>query len=209
MWCSDVLKVLQTTAPNVNVCKHVLFCRSDGSFAINNLPSGSYVVEISHPNFLYEPARVDINSRGKMRARRVNYLQSAAVLQMSYPLKFRTKGQFKYFQVRETMKITDFLFNPMVCTTFISLTIYKRISVIEMLSSVRFSWWSCLCCSSWCCPRWWIPKIPKRKRWVCRRVYSLRPSCNGCDMVLNAEWFSTSGTHVPLQRKIFYTVPLC
>ncbi|CAM1329454.1 RNF14 (predicted) [Pycnogonum litorale] len=105
---------LTSTKVLVNGGEHIGFLRADGTFVVNSLPSGSYVVEISNPNFFYEPARVDITSRGKMRARKVNYLQNSAVMQMSYPLKFRTKGQYKYFQIRETMKVTDFLFNPMV-----------------------------------------------------------------------------------------------
>jgi putative membrane protein len=63
---------------------------------------------------LYKPLRVDINSKGKIRARKVNYIQSSAVQQIPYPLKFRSKSAFKYFQIRETWRITDFFFNPMV-----------------------------------------------------------------------------------------------
>ena len=51
---------------------------------------------------------------GKMRARRVNYLQPSVVKTMHYPLEFRERRKANYFQVREQWKITDFLFNPMV-----------------------------------------------------------------------------------------------
>ena len=88
--------------------------RADGTFEVTNLPPGSYLVEVSNPDYFYEPVRVDINSKGKMRARKVNYIQTSAVQQLPYPLKFKAKGPFKYFQVRETWKITDFLLNPMV-----------------------------------------------------------------------------------------------
>lgn len=92
----------------------LFFASSDGSFEVSNLPAGTYVVEVSNDNFFYDPIRVDINSKGKIRARKVNYIQLTEVKQMNYPLKFKAKTPFKYFQVRESWKATDFLFNPMV-----------------------------------------------------------------------------------------------
>lgn len=71
-------------------------------------------MEVANPTYFYEAQRVDINSKGKIRARKVNYIQASAVNQLNYPLKFRPKGPFKYFHARETWRITDFLFNPMV-----------------------------------------------------------------------------------------------
>lgn len=41
--------------------------RTDGSFAVNDVPSGSYVVEIVSPSIRFDPVRVDITSKGKMR----------------------------------------------------------------------------------------------------------------------------------------------
>lgn len=49
------------------------FLRNDGTFVISKVPSGSsYVIEILNPNYLYEPVRVEINNKGKFRARKVN-----------------------------------------------------------------------------------------------------------------------------------------
>jgi hypothetical protein len=93
---------------------YVGFLRSDGSFTINNVPSGTYVVEIACPSFGFEPARVDINSKGKIRARRLNNLQPSAVNTITYPLKFKARGKIGYFQQREQWRITDLLMNPMV-----------------------------------------------------------------------------------------------
>ena len=45
----------------------------------------------------------------------MNYLQPSVVKTMHYPLEFRERRKSNYFQVREQWKITDFLFNPMVC----------------------------------------------------------------------------------------------
>lgn len=92
----------------------VIFFREDGTFIISNVPSGSYVIEIVNPNSVYEPVRVEINSKGKFRARKVNLIQTSQVIQVPYPLKMRPLAPFRYFQVREEWKVKDFLFNSMV-----------------------------------------------------------------------------------------------
>lgn len=94
-----------------------IFCkfhRKNGSFLISKVPSGSYIVEVVNPNYVYEPIRVEINSKGKYRARKVNYIQSSHVHQMPYPLEFVNYMPAKYFYSREQWKVTDFLFNSMV-----------------------------------------------------------------------------------------------
>lgn len=58
--------------------------------------------------------RVEINPKGKFRARKLNYVQPAQVVQVPYPLKMKAMTRFRYFQQREQWKITDFLFSPMV-----------------------------------------------------------------------------------------------
>ncbi|XP_011631942.1 ER membrane protein complex subunit 7 [Pogonomyrmex barbatus] len=98
----------------VNGGEHYGFLREDGTFIISNVPSGSYMVEVVNPNYVYEPVRVEINSKGKFRARKVNLIQTSQVIQVPYPLKMRPLAPFRYFQVREQWRITDFLFNPMV-----------------------------------------------------------------------------------------------
>jgi len=110
------------------VCSDCLYLssplsREDGTFTINNVPSGSYVVEVVNPDYAYEPVRVEINSKGKYRARRVNYIQTSQVVQVPYPLKMKPLKRFRYFQVREQWRVTDFLFSPMVsfrCEVIIS-----------------------------------------------------------------------------------------
>ncbi|XP_002741059.1 endoplasmic reticulum membrane protein complex subunit 7-like [Saccoglossus kowalevskii] len=90
------------------------FLKSDGTFCVNDVPTGSYVIEVANPTYSFEPARVDITSKGKMRARKLNHVQSTSVVTMSYPLRLKAKGQTSYFQKREQWKATDFLMNPMV-----------------------------------------------------------------------------------------------
>lgn len=102
------------TRIHVNGGEYIGFIRGDGTFVIHNVPSGSYVVEIIHPDYMYEPVRVEINSKGKFRARKVNYIQTSQVIQVPYPLRLKALSKFRYFQVREQWRLTDFLFNPMV-----------------------------------------------------------------------------------------------
>lgn len=99
------------------------FFREDGTFVISNIPSGSYIVEVVNPNYFYEPVRVEINSKGKFRARKVNLIQTSQIIQVPYPLKMRPLSPFRYFQVREQWRVTDFLFNPMVIVNNISIFI--------------------------------------------------------------------------------------
>merc|ERR1711934_316757 len=86
----------------------------DGTFGVSGLPTGSYVVEVVNADYYYEPVRIDINSKGKMRARKVNNVQPTQVTQVPYPLKMKTMGRYSYFHKREEWKITDMLMNPMI-----------------------------------------------------------------------------------------------
>ncbi|VDM44130.1 unnamed protein product [Toxocara canis] len=74
----------------------------------------SYIVEVSHVNFVFEPVRVDITSKGKFRARRLNLLQPSIVSTLPYPLRLTTVHQISYFRAREEWRLIDMLSNPMV-----------------------------------------------------------------------------------------------
>ena len=54
------------------------FLREDGSFSIA-APAGSYLIEVINPDYRFEPFRVDITAKGKIRARMVNNLQPSQV----------------------------------------------------------------------------------------------------------------------------------
>lgn len=75
--------------------KKVGYVREDNTFVIHGLATGSYMVEVTNPDFFYEPVRVDINSKGKMRARKVNNVQPTQVTQVSYPLKMKAGGKYR------------------------------------------------------------------------------------------------------------------
>lgn len=100
---------------------YVALLKNDGSFVVNGLTSGSYVVEVSNPSFIFDAVRVDITSKGKIRARKVNYLQPNVVKSQTYPLFLQERQKTKFFQEREQWKLTDFLFNPMVLTMVLPL----------------------------------------------------------------------------------------
>ena len=110
--------------------RYVGYIRSTGEFKIHNIPPGTYLVEVTTPNYIFEPARVDISSKtGKIRARKVNVLKPNSVLSLQYPLKFKTEGQASFFEKREPWNIMDVLKNPMVPVThelFITLIFFNR-----------------------------------------------------------------------------------
>ncbi|KAI4467381.1 hypothetical protein MML48_2g00007709 [Holotrichia oblita] len=80
------------TRIHVNGGEYLGFVKEDGTFVIHNIPSGSYIVEALNSELTYELVRVEINSKGKFRARRDEQNIS------------------KY----EQWRVTDFLLNPMV-----------------------------------------------------------------------------------------------
>ena len=77
---------------------------------------GSYIVEVLHPNFMIAPVRVEISSKssGRIRARKVDYVQPNEVVLVKYPLLFRVGEKTNFFEKRETWQITDILKSPMV-----------------------------------------------------------------------------------------------
>uniref|UniRef100_A0A674MN38 Endoplasmic reticulum membrane protein complex subunit 7 n=1 Tax=Takifugu rubripes TaxID=31033 RepID=A0A674MN38_TAKRU len=103
--------------------EYIGFLKTDGGFAVNDIPSGSYVVEVVSPSYRFEPMRVDITSKGKMRARLVNYIKTSEVVRQPYPLQIRSNGPHSYFLKRETWGWTDFLMNPMVMMMVLPLLI--------------------------------------------------------------------------------------
>uniref|UniRef100_A0A0N4ZG65 DUF2012 domain-containing protein n=1 Tax=Parastrongyloides trichosuri TaxID=131310 RepID=A0A0N4ZG65_PARTI len=100
---------------HVDYGKKIGFIKSDGTFTIYNLPSGSYLIQVIHKDYDFEPVRVDITTKGKMRARRNILIQPNAVNLVPYPLEMIPRGRIVYFNARnDGFKITDVLFSPMV-----------------------------------------------------------------------------------------------
>uniref|UniRef100_A0A0K0D162 DUF2012 domain-containing protein n=1 Tax=Angiostrongylus cantonensis TaxID=6313 RepID=A0A0K0D162_ANGCA len=102
---------------------YIGFVREDGSFVVDNVASGSYIVQVENVDFVFEPIRVDITAKGKIRARKLSVLQPNVVNQLSYPLKLSAREPTKYFRKREEWRITDMLMNPMVLMLVLPLVI--------------------------------------------------------------------------------------
>jgi hypothetical protein len=105
---------LENTRILVDDGMHVGHLRSDGTFSISGLSSNTYVIEVSSPKNYFEPMRVDITSKGKVRARRLNLIQPSDIQTLRYPLNFESKGLPNYFHKREQFRILDILLSPMV-----------------------------------------------------------------------------------------------
>lgn len=103
--------------------RYVAFLKADGTFSIPGLESASYVVEVVSPRNDYEPVRVDINSKGKVRTRRLNLLQPSDVTILRYPMIFESKGYPNYFQKREQFRVLDLLMSPMVLMMVVPLVL--------------------------------------------------------------------------------------
>ncbi|KAI6225080.1 DUF2012 domain-containing protein [Aphelenchoides fujianensis] len=114
--------------------KHIGFLREDGSFVVEGVPSGSYVLEVTNVDYIFEPIRVDINSKGKIRARRLNILQPNAVHTLPYPLRLQARQPTKYFRQREQWRATDVLMNPMVLmllVAFVLMVVTPRLAASD------------------------------------------------------------------------------
>ena len=110
--------------------RFVGFIKQDGSFAVNNVPPGSYLVEISSPSYIFEPARVDISSKtGKMRARKSDLLRPTAVTALPYPLKFKATGEANFFMKREEWNLLSTLMNPMVCDIYYCMRMFSSMDL--------------------------------------------------------------------------------
>lgn len=78
------MSVFSGTLPAVKDGPQPLAFREDGSFRVDGVPAGSYVLEIANTDYIFEPVRVDITSKGKMRARKLNTLQVCALLAVCF-----------------------------------------------------------------------------------------------------------------------------
>lgn len=91
------------------------FLKANGKFVICDVPSGTYLVEVMSPYFIFDPVRVDISSKsGKIRAREVNILKVKTVTKSRYPLLFSSGSVAQFFRKRESWSIISSLKNPMV-----------------------------------------------------------------------------------------------
>ncbi|CAF3800111.1 unnamed protein product [Rotaria sp. Silwood1] len=117
-------KALDDMRVLVNEGEYVGIPRVDGTFVISSVPSGSYVVSVSSPWYVFEPIRVDINANGKIRARKVNFLEPGKVMLVKYPLHFDTYNEPNYFKKREVYRWNDIVFNPMFAPIILGMILF-------------------------------------------------------------------------------------
>ncbi|KAH8356967.1 hypothetical protein KR200_009315, partial [Drosophila serrata] len=95
------------------------FVRSNGLFTISGLPNGSHVLEVHHPDIYFQPVRVEITGKGKIRARSVSYSQPSMLRQLPYPLRLQPLFRRNYFYVREQWHLIDVLLSPLVLSMLV------------------------------------------------------------------------------------------
>ena len=82
------------------------YVKQNGGFTINRVPSGSYLVEVVSPNYVFESVRIDITKSGRIRAREVNFTKPTKDLKkFCYPLHFKTNKTAQFFEERERIFI--------------------------------------------------------------------------------------------------------
>ena len=101
--------------------KRQAFIREDNTFIVYGLSAGSHLLEVSNPDYMFEPVRVDINAKGRTRARKVNNVQPTQVDQVTYPLRLKHLGTHRFFRKREEWRATDIFRNPMIWMMALSL----------------------------------------------------------------------------------------
>lgn len=107
--------------------RYIGHLKASGDFKIHNIPPGSYLVELAHPNYIFDGVRVDISSKsGKIRARRQNPMKPGSVNSLPYPVRFVTQKQAKFFEKREAWNIMDIAKNPMVTEIIIIINYYNN-----------------------------------------------------------------------------------
>lgn len=120
--------------------EYISFLKTNGSFVVHDIPSGSYVVDVISSSYRFDPNRVDITSKGKRRARYVNYINTSEVVRLSYPLQIKPLGPPSYFLKRESCCWTDFLINPMVVMMVLPLLIFVLLLKMVNTSDPNMRW---------------------------------------------------------------------
>jgi len=109
----------------------VALVRADGTFAIHDVPTGTYVLESTVPDYVMPLVRIDISARdrGKVRATLMNpgggggSSAGGGGNRLSYPLVLRPISPANYFIPRPTYSITSMLKQPMVLMMGVTLLI--------------------------------------------------------------------------------------
>ncbi|CAI2186527.1 3840_t:CDS:2, partial [Funneliformis geosporum] len=95
--------------------KYSVLIRKNGKFVIDNVPPGSYLLEVSSRKFIYPKIRVDVDPRGVRPFVTITgseWSNNGPALQ--YPLELSARSPSDYFVVREGFSITSLFANPYI-----------------------------------------------------------------------------------------------
>eukprot|EP00742_Colponemidia_sp_Colp-10_P003485 GILJ01003712.1.p1 GENE.GILJ01003712.1~~GILJ01003712.1.p1 ORF type:complete len:233 (-),score=41.20 GILJ01003712.1:165-863(-) len=104
----------------LNGGQYQTFAKNDGSFSIHNVPSGTYLLEVFHSLYHFEPVRVDISKANKIIAT-LSTLMDERGARLQYPLLLLPSRPYEFFEKREEMSIVGLVKNPMVLMVGFSL----------------------------------------------------------------------------------------
>ena len=102
----DELNWLSETFVVADGGKYHGYLIQNGEFTINRVPSGSYLVEVVSPKYIFDPVRVDITKSGRIRVREVYFTKLIKKLKnmiLGYPLHFKTNKTAKLLEERERL----------------------------------------------------------------------------------------------------------
>ncbi len=94
--------------------------RSDGSFVLHNIPSGSYFLEFFHPDYQFSPVRLEVNENENGRVKANSAFTGA---RLTYPLTIAPSSPAQYFQLREPVNLWGLVKSPMVIMMLITAVI--------------------------------------------------------------------------------------
>jgi len=97
----------------LNRGEYTAIVRLDGSFAINDVPAGSYSLDVTMVEYLFAPIRLDVSGREDGSAQ-VKATVAGRREKVSYPLILKPQRKAEYFQQRVPMDVFSLLRNPTV-----------------------------------------------------------------------------------------------
>lgn len=87
-----------------------------GKFIFYNVPAGnSYIISAGGAQLKFRPVRVDVNSKGSMRARELDRIDPHKIEKLPYPIQLRFMGIPQFFHKRQKIDIIGMVMgNPMI-----------------------------------------------------------------------------------------------
>lgn len=116
---SFALKDLSQLEPTTKIVldggKYSTLIRKNGKFVIDNVPPGSYLLEVTSRKFIYPKIRIDVDPRGVRPFVTITgseWSYNGPALQ--YPLELSARSTADYFLAREGFSITSLFANPYI-----------------------------------------------------------------------------------------------